>query len=361
MGWPYENLPWSWRRLYWPWWRWTLFALVSPVVAWILWLILNPPTAPAPAVDASGVTLPTYASTTTIPEPGANPCGGHEWRQTPQGAYYGVTPPVYQPCSFSDDFDGTALSPNRWTVIRTSDYGYHSGNECVVNDPDNLQVDSGTLKLRVVQEVAPFTCDVPEAFGQDYTTSWTGASISSYGHYAQRWGRYEWRARFPQTTAKGLQSTLWLVAKDQLFGRWPRSGEIDVAEWYSEYSGLVIPVVHWRGETANAHAQANCAIDNGQWHTYVAEWYPRFIRLRVDGVLCVESKDWAAWGKPGGITPPPTLPDEALVAPRPFSHPYTINMTAVLGMLTNALDPANPPPFPATTEIDYVYVWGWSE
>src|SRR5690349_15252826 len=65
----------------------------------------------------------------------------------------------YWQCSFSDDFNGTALDTSKWLPQRTDTSGYTNGlTACFVDSANNISVANGSLQLTVRKEAAPFTC-----------------------------------------------------------------------------------------------------------------------------------------------------------------------------------------------------------
>ncbi|MEA2717096.1 MAG: hypothetical protein QOI99_1413 [Actinomycetota bacterium] len=242
-------------------------------------------------------------------------------------------------CTLAENFDGTSLNRALWVPQTSAASGFGSQDDCYVDDPDNIAVSGGTLRLSVRKEAAPFTCTTPAS---TYSTRYTAGMVSTYTKWSQTYGRYEFRAKFPAATAKGLHGALWLWPDNALkYGPWPLSGEIDVAEVYSLYNDRAIPYVHYWPGTA---AQTNnyCLLKVTDWHSYVLEWTTTSIKISFDGKVCVNEK----------ITPAPPL-----VAPQPFDHPFMLALTQGLGVGGNRLDPAVPPAVPATLQVDYVRVW----
>jgi beta-glucanase (GH16 family) len=222
--------------------------------------------------------------------------------------------------------------------ITTAENGFHSGPECFVNSPNNMSVGGGVLTLTVRQEASPFTCTSPSG---DYTTQYTSEQVATYGLFSQTYGRFEVRARVPNTSNPGLQETFWLYPLQSVYGPWPASGEIDIAEIYSKWNYLAVPTVHYNGYDANATSY-NCVIgDSSQFHTYAVEWTPQTITFVYDGQTCLVDN----WN-----------PASPQVKPQPFDQPFFVSLTQFLGVDPNAFDPATTP-LPASTQVDYVRVW----
>jgi beta-glucanase (GH16 family) len=125
------------------------------------------------------------------------------------------------------------------------------------------------------------------------------------------------------------------------YGPWPLSGEIDVAEVYSQYNDRAIPFVHyWPGKTSQTNNYCTLTVTN--FHTYVVEWTTTNIKITFDGKVCV-NETITPWG---------------MTAPAPFDQPFMLALMQGLGVGGNRLDPAKPPSaFPATMEVDWVKAW----
>ena len=124
-------------------------------------------------------------------------CGDRQIRK-PGGGYWR--------CSFADDFNGSVLNRRKWVVMTTEDHGYQSGMDaCFVDDPTNVFVSNGSLKLRTVLQ-APFTCE--HINNLDYSTRYTSGSLTTGDNFTQTYGRYEFRVRFPAAKRSGLHSAV---------------------------------------------------------------------------------------------------------------------------------------------------------
>jgi beta-glucanase (GH16 family)/putative cell wall-binding protein len=237
-------------------------------------------------------------------------------------------------CTFADEFDGTTLNGDRWVAQQTANSGYTSGGECYLDSPNNVAVAGGTLRLTVRKEPAPFTCLNPNG---NYITQYTGGMVSTAFGFSQTYGRFEVRAKLPAATVKGLQTALWLWPTNATkYGYWPGSGEIDIAEYYTQYPDRMIPYIHYNDGGTDLNVTNNwCLIATPtEFHSYVAEWTPTTITIVYDGVTCLI---------------------DTLQPGHPFDQPFMVALTQALGILTNAADVTTP--VPATTQIDYVHVW----
>jgi beta-glucanase (GH16 family) len=252
-------------------------------------------------------------------------------------------------CSFDDEFDSTtgdasSLNTNWWAPQVSATSGFLTGQypyyACYVNSPNNISVSGGALHLTARHESTPVNCG-------GYMDSYTSGMVSTYQRFSQTYGRFEVRAQLPPTTAAGLQETLWLWPNnDTLYGSWPASGEVDFSEFYSQYSNLDVPYIHYDYNTTNSATNTNvvtaytCQINLSQYNSYAVVWQPGRFQITVNGTTCLTDN---------------YAPDN-VSSPAPFNQPFFIALTQALGVGTNAYNPSTTP-LPATTSVDYVRVW----
>lgn len=247
-------------------------------------------------------------------------------------------------CTFDSEFTGTSLDTSQWVPVTTAADAYTSGDTaCFVDSPQNISVGNGYLSLTARKTATPFTCQDPSG---SFQTQYTSGFVASYGLFDQTYGRFEIDAKVPAATVDGLQSSFWLYPESiDGFGPWPDSGEIDIAETYSEYPQVAVPYIHYPYLTKDPSTDTNvvtndsCTIDANAFNDYVLEWTPTTMTIIYNGQTCLVDH-WKST-EPGN---------------EPFDEPFYICLTQALGIGTNAFDPATTP-LPATTEIKYVRAW----
>ena len=246
-------------------------------------------------------------------------------------------------CVLSDEFDGSRLDLTRWSVVTTAETEFSSGippaYACYIYDPRTVSVAGGYLHLSVAKLDDEIQCGGAAA----QPTEYIGGAVSTRNRLAQTYGRYEIRARFPTSEDPGLQSSLILTPEDPAYG--PRSGEIDIAEYFSAWEDRVIPYVRYdHPDDDPTETNEDCTVENlDRFHRYTLEWTPKRIEAFVDGRRCL-STTWSM-----GTT---------LEHPAPFDQPFVLSMFEALGVSKAAFDLEDPPDLPATLQIDYVHIWG---
>jgi len=269
-------------------------------------------------------------------------------------------------CTFDDEFgpkthDSNRLRPRWWRAQKTADSAYYTGppgrQACYFDNPQNVWVAGGSLHLRARELPHQFHClsgggvtFLVRDSGSFYTR-YTAGMVSTWHRFAQLNGRFAVRAKVPATKMRGLQETLWLFPIDpHKYGNVnEKSGEIDFAEFFSEYSRKTIPYIHYLKDrpgnppsydpTRNNNTEL-CPIHRGKFNTYVAQWSPGRIKIIVNGTTCLID-NYHPWH----ISPP-----------APFDQPFFVVLTQALGVGSNAFSPKSTP-LPATTEIDWVRIW----
>ncbi len=265
---------------------------------------------------------------------------------TPQPAAAGTVDPCGEPvlradgipweCTFADDFSGAELDRSRW-MPQTS--GYRSGSAgawaCYVDSPDVIRVADGVLTLSAVRDEAATPCP---AFRNQPLTAYRAGSVSTYDRFSQMYGRFEARIRVTATDQPGLQESFWLWPDTRYHDTalWPVTGEIDIAETYSNHPDLAIPFLHSvtsvLGPVYGVNT-AHCAATRGEWNTFALEWGPTELEIFVNGESCLVN----------------TANDPA------FDKHYIVALTQLLGAKANSVTEGTP--LPASTEVDHVKVW----
>ncbi|GAB3855665.1 glycoside hydrolase family 16 protein [Nocardioides maradonensis] len=273
------------------------------------------------------------ASGDAAPIAAAPPCGGEHPKGPVGGTYV---------CSFEDDFDGTTYDPSKWIGQDSTISGMTTLNQdCFVSSPDTISVSDGQAHLVARRTAAPFTCHSP--YG-DFTSQSEVGTLTTYNRWAQTYGWFEFRARFPATRATGVHSALWLTPNQLTYGAWPRSGEIDVAEWFSNHPTIAYPSVHYDGETFGYSSGATCTTATPEdFHRYAVAWTTTRMYFYLDGTMCWQY----SW-----------IPTSKLVGSEPFDQPFNIVLSQAFDGAPNATTPETPDV--NTMDVDWVRAWSWT-
>jgi beta-glucanase (GH16 family) len=224
-----------------------------------------------------------------------------------------------------DNFE--KIDPANWGYeIQTGGYG-NGEFDWTTDDPKNSFVDAEGLhivptlttestSITAEQIVNGYTLNITKADGDgsctstDYkscgirSNSTTGAIIppvrsarmTTKGKKSIKYGRVEVVAK----TAKGdwLWPAIWMMPEDNVYGDWPRSGEIDIAEFrgndykYPEGRDFVSSTLHWGPDYQhdgyiNTHGTSFFRRTDfaSSWHTFGLEWTEDYLFLYLDSRL----------------------------------------------------------------------------
>ncbi len=181
---------------------------------------------------------------------------------------------------WSDEFDYKGLpDPGKWNY---AEGGWGWGNNELQYykpaNPRNSYVSDGVLTITVQEEDTTWT-----RWGTTASNHYSSARLITEGKASWKYGKFEARMKLPRGT--GMWPAFWMVPADNVYGGWPKSGEIDILENY----GIEPDVVHGSVQTVNNNGTnsvssltfANRA--NDSFHVYGLEWRPDSLFVSLDG------------------------------------------------------------------------------
>ncbi|MDB5197986.1 MAG: glycoside hydrolase family 16 protein [Flaviaesturariibacter sp.] len=181
--------------------------------------------------------------------------------------------------AWSDEFNGASLNTAYWS----NQNGDGCPNLCgwgnneleyYTDRPDNLFFQDGKLIIEAKNE----------AFnGKQYTSS----KILTAGKKTFKFGRIDIRAQLPK--GKGIWPALWLLPQDNVFGGWPRSGEIDLMELVGHEPNKAYGTLHFGPGPGSVQISRGYTLPNGtfndEFHVFSIEWKQDQIKFFVDNNL----------------------------------------------------------------------------
>lgn len=241
-------------------------------------------------------------------------------------------------CSFVDNFRGKSLDRSKWIVQESTRSRFSTGMTCYRDSSDNIKLRRGKLRLITLKR-SLFLCGAYKAF----LTRFTGGMIGTKGHFSQTYGRFEIRAKFPPTEESGLHGGFWMFPVEQTYGRWPASGEMDVAEWWSYTPHVVLSALHYNGRTKAEDSSKRCRTRTpARFHRYTLVWRPQIMRFYIDGRQCF-ARRWT-----------PNAPQER---PQPFDHPFSMILNMGVTEYSRKARITSKTEFPSTFVVDYAKAW----
>jgi beta-glucanase (GH16 family) len=237
--------------------------------------------------------------------------------------------PCYQ-LVWSDEFSGTSLDLTKWTQI-VGEGGAVSGNaelQYYTDRSQNTQVSGGTLKIIALQE----------SYGGN---AYTSARMQTKNQGDWLYGKMEARIKLP--VGKGMWPAFWMLPTDNIYGIWPRSGEMDIMELIGIQPSNSYATIHYGDDGVDhgfgTHATLPTGTFGDDFHVFSMEWLPNEIKIFLDGTLYFTAT-------------PSNLGSHTWRFDKRF---YILLNLAIGGAWAGSPDGTTT--FPQTMEVDYVRVY----
>ncbi len=226
---------------------------------------------------------------------------------------------------WEEQFNGTSLNRDDWNVELHEPGWVNNELQEYVDSEKNIYVKDGNLVLKPVKTV-----------GSDGKVSYTSGRINTQNKHNFKYGLFEARLKVP--AGQGYLPAFWMMpANENLYGQWPRCGEIDIMEVLGNETKTSYGTIHYGNP--HSESQGKHTLEKGnfsdEYHTFSVEWEPVKINWYVDGRLMHTENDWySATEGQGEIT-----------YPAPFDQPFYI----ILNLAVGGNWPGNPD---ETTDFD---------
>ena len=177
---------------------------------------------------------------------------------------------------WSDEFNAATLN--------VSDWNYETGDGCpncgwgnneleYYTNGNNVSLQSGKLIIEASEE---------SLGGKNYTSS----RITTKSKKTFKYGRIDIRARVP--LGQGIWPALWMMPQDNVYGGWPKSGEIDIMELLGHEPSKVYSTVHYGpgpGSTNISRNTVSAAALSNEFHVYSLIWEQDKMQFLLDNVV----------------------------------------------------------------------------
>ncbi len=213
---------------------------------------------------------------------------------------------------WEEQFEGSCLNREDWNVELHEPGWVNEEWQEYVDSEENIKVSDGKLYL-----IPKKTID------KDGNAYYTSGRVSTQNKKDFVYGLFECRAKIPY--GKGYLPAFWLMSTDEnIYGQWPRCGEIDIMEVLGDVPDTLHGTIHY----GNPHqqSQGSYKVDAehdfaSEFHTFTCEWKPGSIKWFVDGIQYHEEHEWYSTTEGVG-----TLP-----YPAPFNNEFYIILNLAVG------------------------------
>ncbi len=238
---------------------------------------------------------------------------------------------------WEDQFEGETLNRDDWNVELHDPGWVNNELQSYVDSPENIYIEDGSLVLKPVEKV-----------NEDGTVSYTSGRVNTQNKHDFKYGLFEARVKVPE--GQGFLPAFWMMpTNENLYGQWPRCGEIDIMEVLGNDTDTSYGTIHYGNP--HSESQGSYTLEEGtfsdEYHVFDVEWEPGKISWYVDGKLIHTESSWYSATEGQG----------AITYPAPFDQPFYI----ILNLAVGGNWPGNPD---ETTDItgsayfiDYVKVY----
>lgn len=253
-------------------------------------------------------------------------------------AVYLLAGMLYSQCPtlvWSDEFNSNGLDLTKWS--------YQVGDGCDINlcqwgnnelqwytsNQQNVEVSDGTLKIKALRQTLN-------------NRNYTSGRIRSINKGDFKYGRIEARMKLP--IGQGIWPAFWMLPTDNVYGGWPKSGELDIMEYLGHEPNKVHATLHFgnpwpnNSSTTKSYSKPVSKLSDG-FHEIVLEWKENEIKWFIDGYLYSTKTNFDLNG---------------------HTWPFDQKFHLLLNLAVGGNWPGNPNSstlFPQTFEIDYVRVY----
>lgn len=241
---------------------------------------------------------------------------------------------------WEDNFD-SELNENDWNYELHEPGWVNNELQEYVKSDENVFIKDGKLVIKPVVGT-----------DENGNTTYTSGRVNTQGKHDFKYGIIQASIKMPK--GKGFLPAFWMMPTDEnLYGQWPRCGEIDIAEVLGDATKTAYGTIHY-GNPHNEN-QSKFNLKSGdfssEFHNYAVEWKPGEMIWYVDGEIIGRAKDWyTATEGLGEVT-----------FPAPFDQPFYI----ILNLAVGGNWPGNPDDTTdfdkASMEVDYVKVYQMDE
>lgn len=183
---------------------------------------------------------------------------------------------------WQDDFSEETLNRDDWNVELHNAGWVNEEKQAYVDSDENIYLEDGKLVLKPVKTV-----------DENGDVTYTSGRVNTQNKHDFKYGIFEARVKVPE--GQGYLPAFWLMASDEnVYGQWPRCGEIDAMEVMGQDTSTAYGTIHYGNPHKETQGTATLSGDSfsDSYHTFAVEWLPGKINWYLDGVLYHTADNW---------------------------------------------------------------------
>lgn len=235
---------------------------------------------------------------------------------------------------WNDEFSGTELNSADWNY-ETHEKGWVNNElQEYIKSESTVYVKDGKLVIKPLQT----------------SNGYASGRVNTQGKHDFKYGRFEARCKVP--SGQGYLPAFWMMPTDEnLYGQWPRCGEIDIMEVMGQDTKKAYTTIHY----GNPHKENQGTYDLAEgsfsesFHTYAVDWEPGKMTWYIDGEKVFSTQNWYTRTDGQGT----------ITYPAPFDQPFYVILNLAIGgnWVGNPDSSTDADMENQSFEIDYVRVY----
>ena len=178
---------------------------------------------------------------------------------------------------WSDEFNSNSLNEKDWS--------FENGDGC----PDNCGWGNHELEFYTSKNENLFFQEgkmIIQAKKETFSRKeYTSSKIVSRGKKTFKFGRIDFRAKLPK--GQGIWPTFWMMPEKNIYGGWPKSGELDIMEMIGKEPNKTYGTLHFGPGPGSVQLGGNHSLPSGifndEFHVFSLEWKKDEIKWLLDG------------------------------------------------------------------------------
>lgn len=234
---------------------------------------------------------------------------------------------------FSDDFTGKKLDPKKWAIVHSNGCPSLCGfgnKELQAYNKKNVQLKDGMLVITAEKRK-----------GMKRTFQSGKVTLKPTGGYT--YGKLSVRAKLPKGI--GTWPAIWMLPVKDVYGPWPKSGEIDVMEHVGFDQDVIHGTIHTEAFNHKIGTQKGKQVKlygaSEEFHTYSLTWTKTRLIWDIDGTVYYTIDKNPSDGS----------------AEWPFDTPYYLILNVAVGGMWGGKEGVAPDHFPTKMVVDWVKIW----
>jgi len=235
---------------------------------------------------------------------------------------------------WADEFNDAELDATKWNIEVNGDGG--GNQELQYYRAENVTLDGENLLLTAKKEYY-------------LQKNYTSGRINTKYRMDMLYGRLKVRAKLPG--GRGTWAAIWMMPLFNVYGTWPRSGEIDIMEYVGYDPGYIQSTIHTEKFTSSSGIQplGRKYVEDVEeaFHDYELIWGPGNLKTYCDGEKFFE------------MSYVPQLNSEvAYQKAFPFDKEFFVILNLAIGGIWGGREGVDDSIFPVAMAVDYIRVFG---